>query len=157
MVFAATAVSGMMEYHAVVFLAAKAGRSVLFIQPDAVPDIPPNQQEPTPREGVGAIGVNSQFQVGTYLVADFDRMYFVGEVVRQETDGTVQVKYLRTIGGKLNRYNWPAIEDMDDAEEIFLPRIPALQATGGRNRIQYVLQEVLSEKIITAHHKFLNS
>lgn len=32
-------------------------------------------------------------------------------------------------------------------------QVPATQATGGRNRVQCVLQE--GEKIITAYHKFL--
>ena len=45
---------------------------VLFIQPDAVSDTPPNQQEPAPRDDVEAAGVNSQFQVGAYLVVHFD-------------------------------------------------------------------------------------
>ena len=86
------------------------------------------------------------------MVADFDGMYFVGEVVRQETDGAGRVKYLRIVGGRRNR-NWPAIDNVDDTpvEEIFLPQISAPQATGGRN----VLQEGLPEKIATAHHKFL--
>ena len=124
---------------------------MLFVQSDAVPDTPPNQQEPAPREDVEAAGVNSKFRVGAYLVADFDGMYFVGEVVRRETDGAMRVKYPRTVRGKLNRYNWTAIEDVDDTsvEEIFLPRIPALQATGGRNRVKHVLQEGLREKVVT--------
>ena len=83
---------------------------VLFVQPDAVPDTPPNQQELAPREDVEAAGVNSKFQVGAYLAADFDGMYFFSEVVRQETDGAVWMKYLRTVRGKLNKYNWLAIE-----------------------------------------------
>ena len=71
----------------------------LYVQPDAVPDTPPNQQEPAPQEDVDVAGVNSQFQDGAYLVADFVGMYFVGEVVRRETDGAMQEKYLHAIRG----------------------------------------------------------
>ena len=132
-------VSSMMEYHAAWCSCDEEGhyvlgcqgrkKFVLFVQFDAVPDTLPNQQEPAPQEDVEASGVNSQFHVGAYLVANFKGMYFVSEVVRQETGGAVRVKYLRAVRGKLNRYNWPAIEDVDDTpvEEIFLPRIPALQ------------------------------
>ena len=73
---------------------------MLFVQFDAVSDTPPNQQEPAPQEDVETAGVNSKFQVGAYLVADFDGMYFVSEVVRQETDGALRVTYLRTVRGK---------------------------------------------------------
>ena len=134
------------------FLAAKAGRSMCCSLSQMQ-----YQQEPAPREDVGAIRVNSQFQVGPYLVADFDGMYFIDEMVRQEAGGAVWVKNIPTVGGKLNRYNSSAIEDVDDTpvEEIFLPRIPASQATGGRNRVQYVLQEGLRQNIVTAHHNFL--
>ena len=75
---------------------------MLFVQFDAVSDTPPNQQEPAPQENVETAGVNYEFQVGAYLVADFDGIYFVGEVVRQKTDGAVRVKYLRAVRGKRN-------------------------------------------------------
>ena len=122
---------------------------VLYVQPDAVLDTLYSQQESAPREDMEAAGVNSQFQVGAYLVADFDGMYFVGEVVHQETDGAMWVKYLCIVRGKLNKYNWPAIEDTP-VEEIFVPH-----TYGGCNRVQYVLQEGLRDKIVTAYHKFL--
>ncbi len=101
--------------------------------------------------------VTLQFRVGTYVVADFDGMYFVGEVVRTEKEGSVLVKYLRPVGGQMSRYTWPATEDVFDTpeEDIFLPWIPAPLVTGGRNRTQFLLREGLREEIGVAHHAFL--
>ena len=56
-----------------------------------------HQKEPAPREDVEAAGANSQFQVGANLDVHVDGMYFVGEVVRQETEGAVREKYLGTV------------------------------------------------------------
>ena len=48
-----------------------------------------------------------QFQVGSWLVADFDGQYFVGQVRRAELNGEVLVSYLHQVVGRLNRYSWP--------------------------------------------------
>ena len=63
------------------------------------------------------------------MLADVDGMYFVGE----EKEGSVQVKYLCPVGGRMNRFNWPAIEDIFDTS----------------------VDDVSTEEIGVAHHNFL--
>ena len=48
-----------------------------------------------------------QFQVGSWLVADFDGQYFVLPVRRAELNGAVLVSYLHQVVGRLNRTPGP--------------------------------------------------
>ena len=125
---------------------------VLFDDSTNVAEEPVDHQSVPPAEYV-----TTQFRVGAYLVADFDGMYFVGEVVRSEEESSVRVKYMHPVGGQMSRYTWPASEDIFDTptEDIFLPWIPAPLVTGGRNRTQFLLREGLREEIGVAHHAFL--
>ena len=66
------------------------------------------------------------------MVTDFDGMYFEGEVVRTDKEGSVLVKYLRPVQLE-GRYNWPAIEDIFDTP----------------------VDDVSTEEIGVAHHNFL--
>ena len=125
---------------------------VLFDDSTNVAEEPVDHQSVPPAEYV-----TTQFRVGAYLVADFDGMYFVGELVRSEEESSVRVKYMHPVGGQMSRYTWPASEDIFDTptEDIFLPWIPAPLVTGGRNRTQFLLREGLREEIGVAHHAFL--
>ena len=122
-----------------------------------------DEQEPAPAVAPAERAVRAEhaqppnFRIGSYVVADFDGTYFVGEVLQSPNEGSVKVKYLRATGGQMNRYNWPEVDDIDDTpiDHIFLPWIPAPYVTGGRHRTQYVLREGVRESIGVAHHKFL--
>ena len=97
-----------------------------------------------------------QFQVGSWLVADFDGQYFVGQVRRAELNGAVLVSYLHQVVGRLNRYSWPVPEDSSERslEDIFMPVVEALCPTGGVKRKQWQMDA--RDEIVAAHHRFLN-
>jgi len=52
---------------------------------------------------------------------------------------------------------WPTPVDVFNTavEDIFMRAIRSPLPTGGRNHIQYILQEGWRDKIINAHYKFL--
>jgi hypothetical protein len=145
---------------------------VLFPQPqtELVPAMLPNQQTIGPPEAelvpatlpnqqtVGPAIEDPLFQVGSWLVADFNSTYYVGKVVRGLQDGRVLVDYLHLVTGKLKRYNWPVNKDTyeTDLEDIFMPTLPAPITTGGKKRRQYCLVDGLREKVISAHQRHVN-
>ena len=51
---------------------------------------------------------NTQFEVGSWLVADFEWLYFVGQVWHGELNGSVLVNYLHQVVRRLNRCIWYA-------------------------------------------------
>ena len=83
-----------------------------------------------------------QFQVGSWLVADFDGQYFVGQVRRAELNGAVLLSYLHQVVGRLNRYSWPVPEDSYETslEDIFMPVVEAPCPTGGVKRKQWQMR-----------------
>ena len=99
---------------------------------------------------------SEQFQVGSWLVADFDGQYFVGQVRRAELNGAVLVSYLHQVVGRLNRYSWPVPEDSYETslEDIFMPVVEAPCPTGGVKRKQWQMDA--RDEIVAAHHRFLN-
>ena len=99
---------------------------------------------------------NTQFERGSWLVADFDGLYFVGQVRRGELNGTVLVNYLHQVVGRINRYTWPAPEDCYETslDDIFMSVVGAPCPTGGKKRTQFQLDA--RDEIVAAHHRFLN-
>ena len=71
-----------------------------------------NQQTSCAREEADEDSHFQEFQVGLWLVASFDAIYFLGEVQRGLHTGTVRVKYLHPVVGKMNRFKWPLPEDV---------------------------------------------
>ena len=73
-----------------------------------------------------------QFQVGSWLVTDFDGQHFVGQVRCAELNGAVLVSYLHQVVVRLNRYSWPVPEDSYETslEDIFMPAVEAPCPTG---------------------------
>ena len=63
---------------------------------------------------------------------DFDGIYFMGDVVGTEKEGSVLVKYIRPVQLE-GRYNWPAIEDILDTP----------------------VDDMSTEEIDVVHHHFL--
>ncbi len=51
---------------------------------------------------------NTQFAVGSWQVADFEWLYFVGQVCHGELNGSVLVNYLHQVVCRLNRCIWHA-------------------------------------------------
>ncbi len=50
----------------------------------------------------------SQFKVGSWQVADFEGLYFVGHVCHGELNGSVLVNYLHQVVCRLNQCIWHA-------------------------------------------------
>ena len=51
---------------------------------------------------------NTQFEVGSWQVDDFEGLYFVGEVCHGELNGAVMVNHLHQVVCHLNRCIWYA-------------------------------------------------
>ena len=51
---------------------------------------------------------NAQFEVGSWQVADFEGLYFVGQVCHGELNGCVLGNYLHQVVCRLNRCTWYA-------------------------------------------------
>ena len=84
-----------------------------------------------------------------FVAVDHDGTCCVGEDVQRARYGKVQVKYLHPVGGKLNLFNWPSTEDIDDTsiDDIFMPWIYAPFLAGGRHRAKYMLLEGLRDVV----------
>ena len=63
---------------------------------------------PTHVDGRPTLVKNTQFKVGSWQVADFEGLYFVGQVCHGELNGSVQVNYLHQVVCRLNRCIWHA-------------------------------------------------
>ena len=85
---------------------------------------------------------NTQFQkVGSWQVAEFDGLYFVGQVFHGQLNGAFLVNYLHQVVCRLNRRIWFVPEGCYETsqEDISMPVVEAPCPIGGMKRTQFQL------------------
>ena len=99
----------------------------------------------------------TQFEVGSWQVANFDGLYFVGQICHGELNGTLLVNYLHQVVCRLNRCIWFTPEGCyaTSLEDISMPVMEAPCPTGAWNERSFRLIDMTSHKMVGVRHRSL--